>query len=212
MTILFPVTWVLLSPGTLTVFFVYSVIRVQLLFVPLPFVLSCLLTWPGATITLITENKENNTDYSKELGFENEVNYDLLRKDNRDDINLYREVTSANRKNELNYFEFDRPGYKQSLNKIITTKYNPFKILLKNHAGPIKNNYKLENIYDNVLKRYREDFLIASQKNTFGDHPHFLIKLFALEDDIERKLCYKEKLMEINRDFEMGLENLLNQP
>jgi len=43
----------LLSPGTLAFLFVYFVIGVHLLLVPLPFILSGLLARSGAAITLI---------------------------------------------------------------------------------------------------------------------------------------------------------------
>jgi len=43
----------LLSPGTLAFLFVYFVIGVHLLFVPLPFILSGLLARFGSAITLV---------------------------------------------------------------------------------------------------------------------------------------------------------------
>jgi len=52
-TILLPVTWIFLYPDSLTLVFVRSVVRICLLFFPLPFALSCLLATFIATVTLI---------------------------------------------------------------------------------------------------------------------------------------------------------------
>jgi hypothetical protein len=51
--ILPPVCAISLLPGLLALSFVGPIVRIHLLFFPLPFILSCLLAGPGATVPLI---------------------------------------------------------------------------------------------------------------------------------------------------------------
>ncbi len=161
-------------------------------------------------IRFSAEFRKNRTNYSNELDFKNQVDFDFLREDNQNDIRLYEIVESMQHSHRLNYFGFDSSGFEQCIDIVIERQVNPFETLLKSHIGPIKHNYKVENIYNKVLARYEKDYL-KSTKRDQKNYPNLLIKLYALEDNIENKRYFREKLIELNGEFGLGLEKFLRK-
>lgn len=153
--------------------------------------------------------KSNRTDYSKEPGFEDELDYDFLRNDNEQDIKLYDEILQSGQKNRLNYFEFDQHGFEKGIERISSRKFNPAASLLKSHTGPIKGNYKLENIYTEVLEDYRNEYATRQPEDTWS-YQCLLIKLFALEDTVEEKRIYKKKLRELSHQMGWNLTGVID--
>jgi Sulfotransferase domain len=139
----------------------------------------------------------NSTNYEKEMDFESQIDFDFLREDNKDDIKLYNTVVKMNNSGNLNYVGFDHDGYERGLSTIYSKTVPPFVTLLKSYLGPIKNNYKLEKIYDDTLACYEKEL------------SNIVIKLYALEDNEEKKRQYKELLIELNNKFSLGLSSYL---
>ncbi len=130
--------------------------------------------------------KTNATNYKKEMDFKNQIDFDFLQEDNKDDIKLYDTVMKMRNSGNLNYLGFDHDGYERGINTIYSKPINPYATLLKSYRGPIRYNYKLEKICNNALMRHKKEL-----SNT-------VIKLYALEDNETNKRQYKELLIKLN--------------
>ncbi|MDW7773258.1 MAG: hypothetical protein SCH71_10250 [Desulfobulbaceae bacterium] len=155
--------------------------------------------------------KRNITDYKREMDFDDQIDFDFLQKNNLDDIKLYEAVQNKGHTGELNYFGFDASGFERSINTIFSRTVNPYATLLRNHRGPIKQNYKLEKVYKDALSRYENELrgLLSKRNGNKRELPNLLIKLYALEENEAKKNYYKELLVEINSKSGLGLSKLL---
>ena len=162
-------------------------------------------------ISFHVKTRKNVTDYKRELKVEDEVDFDFLRADNKDDIMLYEAVQSAQHSGELNYFGFDASGYERSIIKMSSRCVNPYEKLLRNHDGPIKNNYKLENIFDKAVASYEKQLAknITNEEMNTREFINLLIKLYALEENESKKISYKELLEKYNGEYGLNLSKLL---
>mgnify|MGYP001816577853 FL=1 len=156
------------------------------------------------------KTRKNVTNYKNELKFENEIDFDYLKADNQDDIKLYETVQSAP-PGELNYFGFDAYGFEKCMIKMSSRYINPYGKLLRNHEGPIKCNYKLENVFYKAVANYEKQLEsnLANEEKNPRELIYTLIKLYALEDNESKKKSHKELLEKYNRIYGLNLSVLL---